>query len=290
MADTTNLTNFLQDIADSIKAKKDYPSSQKISAADFDTEIEGIETGVDVSGVTATAGDVRETKKFVNSNGEEVQGTFPNATAVYEQQVVNPIKYDFLSSARSELTNSQIDYFDNIWYYVTGNTLIVENNGSQKTYTLEQTNTLANTGYNVISVGCKDYFEEDTVLILCGYNTSMDYEFYLFNYTTSELEYKATNTDDYAISGAFMNPYYPTFCYYATNQGQLSSRRKTINSNFTVTQKETSMKGANGYTSINWVNSHIFCVYYMGNSAQWIYDYYNELNDTAYIGISRYYK
>ena len=112
MARINNLTNFLQDVADSIKTKKEYSSSQKIHPADFDTEIASIETGSDVSGVTATAGDVRETKVFVNSNGEEVQGTFPDATAVYTeisleaQKVICPIN-----------SNGTTTYFDGNWYY-----------------------------------------------------------------------------------------------------------------------------------------------------------------------------
>lgn len=44
MARTNNLTNFLTDVAASIKEKKGYQSSQKIQAADFDTEIASIQT------------------------------------------------------------------------------------------------------------------------------------------------------------------------------------------------------------------------------------------------------
>lgn len=44
MADTTNLTDFLDDVAAAIKTKKGYESSQKIPAANFDTEISSIST------------------------------------------------------------------------------------------------------------------------------------------------------------------------------------------------------------------------------------------------------
>lgn len=46
MADTSNLTSFLEDIADAIRTKK--VSSSEIPAANFDTEILSIETGVEV--------------------------------------------------------------------------------------------------------------------------------------------------------------------------------------------------------------------------------------------------
>lgn len=46
MADTSNLTSFLEDIADAIRTKK--VSSSEIPAANFDTEILSIETGTDI--------------------------------------------------------------------------------------------------------------------------------------------------------------------------------------------------------------------------------------------------
>lgn len=42
MADTTNLTNFLEDVADTIRTKKG--TQDLIPAANFDTEISGITT------------------------------------------------------------------------------------------------------------------------------------------------------------------------------------------------------------------------------------------------------
>lgn len=42
MARIDNLTNFVNDIATSIKLKKGYPSTQKILARNFDTEITNI--------------------------------------------------------------------------------------------------------------------------------------------------------------------------------------------------------------------------------------------------------
>ena len=44
MADTSNLTNFLGDIADAIRTKKE--TTEQIPAANFDTEILDITTGV----------------------------------------------------------------------------------------------------------------------------------------------------------------------------------------------------------------------------------------------------
>ena len=49
MADTSNLTNFLGDIADAIRTKKE--TTEEIPAANFDTEILSIETGSGIGDV-----------------------------------------------------------------------------------------------------------------------------------------------------------------------------------------------------------------------------------------------
>ena len=56
MADTTNLTNFLGDIADAIRTKKE--TTEQIPAENFDSEILSIETGIDTSDATANANDL----------------------------------------------------------------------------------------------------------------------------------------------------------------------------------------------------------------------------------------
>ena len=56
MADTSNLSNFLTDVANAIRNKKE--TTEQIPAANFDTEIESIETGVDTSDATALANDI----------------------------------------------------------------------------------------------------------------------------------------------------------------------------------------------------------------------------------------
>lgn len=56
MADTSNLTTFLGDVADAIREKKG--TELPIPAADFDTEIRSITTGSDTSDATAVANDI----------------------------------------------------------------------------------------------------------------------------------------------------------------------------------------------------------------------------------------
>lgn len=60
MADISNLSNFLEDVADAIRTKKE--TTEKIPAANFDTEILGLETGIDTSDATATSDDILNPK------------------------------------------------------------------------------------------------------------------------------------------------------------------------------------------------------------------------------------
>ena len=80
MADTSNLSNYLKDVADAIRVKKE--STEQIPAANFDTEILGLKTGVDTSDATATVDDILYPKTAYVGEGLKITG---NMTSLYEK-------------------------------------------------------------------------------------------------------------------------------------------------------------------------------------------------------------
>ena len=74
MADISNLSNYLKDVADAIREKKG--TTEQISAANFDTEITSIQTGIDTSDATVTADDITM-NKVAYAKGQKVVGTLP---------------------------------------------------------------------------------------------------------------------------------------------------------------------------------------------------------------------
>lgn len=75
----TNLSDLFKGICDAIRDKKG--TTGPIKHQEIPSQIASIQTGADVSGVNASASDVKSGRYFVDSNGTLIQGTLSSKAA-----------------------------------------------------------------------------------------------------------------------------------------------------------------------------------------------------------------
>lgn len=95
MADITNLNNFLIDVANAIREKKN--TNEPIIASDFDTEILSIESSIDTSDANATVGNILQNKTAYVKD-EKLTGTLTFDTH-YDYNICNNISSKVLNGS-----------------------------------------------------------------------------------------------------------------------------------------------------------------------------------------------
>lgn len=228
------------------------------------------EGGTDVSSVTALPEDVRETKQYVNSKGELTRGTFPDASAIYTEISDSSSTQKFVYGSNNVSVQNAY-FFDNTWYvYDTStNKLVVKD--MDGTYELSLNYSF---GSVFISVGCKDYFGENTVIIAIGgyFNYGDRIAIYTYNYVEHTLTYKFNFDGSWTQVRPCMHPTEPYFLTTTTSRsfstyGELfvnlhkiddtiSSASMIVSQFKPLSGDTTSAVGTYGY--MGWITDKIF--------------------------------
>ena len=191
------------------------------------SKVTGALIPIDVSGVTATASDVKENKVFVNSNGDEIQGTFPNATAIYDTITSDIVP---MYTSNTSYTSALERYFNNTWFSINGTTLTIVTSSRTSNFTLQNSGTY-------ITVGALGFYGTSTVLIAVLQNSKY-IDYYVYNYTTNQLETRATDvefTTQSYITSMGLNPINNMLGIYYNNYWGSYSYVCSINNDFSLT-------------------------------------------------------
>lgn len=177
--------------------------------------VEGTLVSGDFGSITAVPADVKKGKKFIDSIGVLRKGTFPDisysSSSIMSSYAVVRSDLEYYTTSINYYKNVNLTKQFNGLIYNSFNGKLEVENSNEVLVELE----LTEKPY-VMSVGCKDVFDENSVLIACTYSDRID--FYIHNYVDNTLSSFGTiNASDYDMQPdsegnfypvCFLSPYY----------------------------------------------------------------------------------
>lgn len=208
------MTNELQQTLDNILNDKNINlKPENLKAGVTCLGVEGTLVSGDFGSITAVPADVKKGKKFFDSTGVLRKGTFPDISYSSSSMMSSyaVVKSDLDSDVDSYNRDINLTKQFNGLIYNSFNGKLSVKNSNDVLVELE----LTEKPY-IMSVGCKDVFDENSVLIACTYSDRID--FYIHNYVDNTLgSFGTINASDYDMPPdsegnfypvCFLSPYY----------------------------------------------------------------------------------
>ena len=204
------MSNQLQENLDAILLDKNTNlKPENLKAGVTCLGVDGTLVSGDFGSITAVPADVKKGKKFIDTTGVLRKGTFPDisyssSSMMSSYSVVDydaPSYYRYINLTK-QFNGLIYNSFNGKLEVKNSNDVLVELELTEKPY--------------LMSVGCKDIFDENSVLIACTYSDRID--FYIHNYVDNTLgSFGTINASDYDMPPdsegnfypvCFLSPYY----------------------------------------------------------------------------------
>lgn len=263
MADITNLTQFLSDVADAIRTKRDLVDA--IPAKNFDTEILNITTGISTDDATATEDDVISPKTFYAQGIKKTGGIL----AEYAHLDTSASVYNRQISSNSNMAVAT-DYNIMVEYNTSTNKFIFSRINADNTLTTLLTYSLSFVTFYTLSISQVLVNNNELVVWAGGVRSTANVYYYgridciHFNIDTNTARHVSLNlSDDIAPHHIVINPVNP-YIVAGMNGYQYSSSYIAYKFNGSAISGTGYYGKLNKYNDAEWSSDGKYLLVYSG--------------------------